>query len=307
MKRVLVTGADGFLGQNLVTYLLDCGKQVVAVVYPGNDVYKDIKNDSLQVVSADLNNAFDYVNEFPTGIDVMYHLAWMGVRPEQRNDLDIQMKNLNMSMECFKLAKEIGVKRIILPGSTNEYLYYGKPINRDAIPSPSNAYGTVKVALRYLGRQFAKANDMGFIYLIVAGIYAADRKDSNVIFYTIDKLLHGEKPSLTLLEQKWDYIYIDDVIRAFVLAGEKGKNEAVYAVGHGDNWELNNYIEIIHNMIDANLPLGLGEIPYDSEVLPSSCIDLTDIQKDTGFEPVVDFKTGISMVIDKLKREMEAT
>ena len=95
------------------------------------------------------------------------------------------------------------------------------------------------------------------------------------------------------------------MIRAFLLVGEKGKNEAVYAVGHGDNWELNNYIEIIHNMIDASLPLGLGEIPYDSEVLPSSCIDLTDIQNDTGFEPAVDFKTGISIVIEKLKREME--
>ena len=260
---------------------------------------------NVMIKCLDLNQVMNHVREFPSDIDVMYHFAWMGVSPEHRNNLDVQMINVNMTLDCMKLAIAIGIKKIVFPGSTNEYLYYGKPLNKDAVPSPSNAYGAAKIALRYLCSDYATRNNIEFVYAIIAGIYAADRRDNNVIFYTIDKLLKKEKPSLTKLEQLWDYIYVDDVIAALTAIGKKGKGGAVYAIGHGDNWALSNYIEIIHKKIDPSLPLGIGEIPYVSEELPSSCIDLTDIERDTGFKPQVDFEEGITKVIDKIRCEGE--
>jgi len=306
MNNVIVTGADGFLGYNLVNRLLNEGMEVYAVVYPGHNIYKNIGFEKLHVKCVDLNHAMNSITEFPMGkIDTLYHLAWTGVCPELRNELEVQMMNVSMTLECMKLAAAVGVKRIVLPGSTNEYLYYGRPINKDAIPSPSNAYGAVKIALRYLCGDFARRNNMEFIYTIITGIYAANRKDNNVIFYTIDKLLKREKPLLTKLEQLWDYVFIDDVMEALYLIGEKGKNGAVYAIGHGDNWPLRNYIEIIHKKIDLSVPLGIGEVPYDCEIIPSSCIDLNDIRRDTGFEPKVGFEEGISRVINTLRNDME--
>ena len=307
MKKVLITGADGFIGRNLVEKMLGNGMAVIAIVYPGNNIYENNTNENLLVKCMDLNQIMNHVREFPNDIDVMYHFAWVGVKPEARNDLDVQMINVNMTIDCMKLANAIGIKKVVFPGSTNEYLYCGKPINKDAVPSPSNAYGAAKIALRYLCNDYASRNNIEFIYTIITGIYAADRRDNNVIFYTINKLLQREKPALTKLEQLWDYVYIDDVTEALYLMGEKGKGGAVYGVGHGDNWPLNNYIKIIRQKMDPSLPLGIGEIPYSSPVLPCSCIDLADIQRDTGFEPKVDFETGITKVIDKIKEDMENT
>ncbi|HBV82474.1 MAG TPA: hypothetical protein DEB74_06700 [Lachnospiraceae bacterium] len=306
MKKALVTGADGFIGKHLVNTLLKNSIEVCAIVYPGNNIYKDCTNDLLQVKCLDLNQVLNHVQEFPTDIDVMYHFAWIGVRPELRNDLDMQIINVNMTLDCMKLAMTIGIKKVVFPGSTNEYLYYGKPLNKDAVPSPNNAYGATKIALRYLCSDYAIRNNIDFVYTIIAGIYAADRRDSNVIFYTIDKLLKREKPSLTKLEQLWDYVYIDDVVLALIAVGKRGKGNAVYAIGHGDNWELSNYIRIIHQKIDPSLPLGIGEVPYSSDKLPCSCIDLTDIERDTGFKPQVDFEEGITRVINKIQAEIEA-
>lgn len=304
MKKVLVTGADGFIGRNLIKGLLKQGVEVHAIVYPGHNIYRGEEDPKLHVYSLDLNQILNHIADFPEDIDVMYHFAWNGVKPEVRNELDIQIGNVNMSLDCMKLAIAIGIRKIIFPGSTNEYLYYGKPLNKDAVPSPNNAYGAAKIALRYLCSDFASRNDIDFIYTIIAGIYAADRRDNNVIFYTIDKLLHREKPSLTKLEQLWDYVYIDDVVSALIAVGERGKDGAVYAIGHGDNWPLRNYIRIIHQKIDPSLPLGIGEIPYNSDKLPCSCIDLTDIKRDTGFEPTIDFETGISRVIDRVRGDL---
>lgn len=308
MEKVLVTGADGFIGHHLVNKLLCENKEVYAIVYPGHNIFEGEYRDNFHVKCMDLNQVMNHIREFPAGeIDTMYHFAWAGVRPELRNDLDVQMMNVNMTLDCMKFAIAIGIKKIVFPGSTNEYLYYGKPLNKDAIPSPNNAYGAAKIALRYLCSDYATRNNIEFVYAIVAGIYAADRRDSNVIFYTIDKLLHDEKPVLTKLEQLWDYVYIDDVMEAFFLIGEKGRGGGVYAIGHGDNWALKNYIDIIHRLIDPTLPLGIGEVPYSSDNMPSSCIDLTDIERDTGFRPKVDFEIGIAKVIDKIRSDMEAS
>lgn len=305
MESVLITGADGFLGRNLVKKLLDSGMEIYAIVYPGKNIYYDITNEHLHVFELDLNMIQEYEERFPNNIDVMYHFAWVGVNPEQRDNLDVQMSNINMTLSCMKFASKVGIKKVVFPGSTNEYLYYGKPLNKNAVPSPNNAYGSVKIALRYLCKEFAAKNNITFIYAILAGIYAADRQDNNVIFYTIKKLLNGEKPSLTKLEQLWDYVYIDDVIDALISIGSRGKNGAVYAVGHGDNWPLAEYIKIIHEKIDPTLPLGIGEVPYTGNVLPSSCIDLTDLERDTGFRPKVSFEEGITRVIDRVRKGTE--
>lgn len=304
MKKVLITGADGFLGRNLVKRLLLEDIYVVAVAYPGNNSLDGMDNPRLHIVCVDLNDVLQNVDIFPRDIDVMYHFAWVGVCPELRENMDVQLQNINLTMNCMKLANELGINRVVIPGSTNEYLYCGQPINKDAIPSPSNAYGSVKIAIRYIAEQYAKTNNLEYIYMIITGIYAADRKDNNVIYYTIENLLQGKQPSLTKSEQLWDYIYIDDVVDALYLVGEKGKNGAVYAVGHGDNWPLSNYINIIHGIIAPEAVLGFGKIPYNTNRLPSSCIDLSDIYKDTGFVPKTSFEDGILKVIDSVKKEM---
>ena len=300
-----MTGADGFLGRHLVNKLLSEGKEVFGVVPPDSCAYENRNDARLHICRMDLNEASQHTNELPAGeIDVMYHLAWSGVEPEYRDQFDRQMKNVSMTMEYMKLAAAIQIKRIVFPGSTSEYLYCGKPLNRHAPPSPADAYGAVKTALRYLCGVYAKEHGIDFIYTIITGIYSSDRIGNNVISYTINSLLRKEKPVLTKLEQLWDYIHIDDAVEALFLAGEKGKKDAVYAIGHGDNWELRRYIEIIHNLIDSSLPLGIGEIPYSGDVIPSSCIDLSEIQRDTGFTPHVDFEAGIAAVIQKIRTDM---
>ena len=155
MKKVLVTGAGGFIGRNLVRGLIRQGIEVYATVYPGHNIYAGENAPNLHVYSLDLNQILNHIADFPKDIEVMYHFAWNGVKPEIRNELDIQIGNVNMSLDCMKLAIAIGIRRIVFPGSTNEYLYYGKPLNKEALPSPHDAYGAAKISLRYICSDFS--------------------------------------------------------------------------------------------------------------------------------------------------------
>lgn len=305
MKKVVITGADGFIGSNFINKLLEENIEVWAVIHPQSTTKERIKQlNNVHCIECQIEDLKYKVSDFPQNADAFYHFAWQGVNANERDNLKTQMVNIGLCLQCIEFAKNINAKKFILPGSTSEYLYCDKPINDKAIPSPQNAYGSVKVAVRYLAQQYAKKCGISFIYVVITGIYAADRKDNNVIFYVIDKLLRGEKPSLTKLEQQWDYVNIRDVVDALLLIGEYGRDGAFYAVGKGDNQPLYKYIEIIHNYIDPSLPLGIGEVPYPNDNLPSSCIDLTRLIQDTGFTPKVEFKIGIKEVIDKMKKEI---
>lgn len=306
MKRVLVTGADGYIGRHLIKRLLDGGAEIWAVVYPESPMRNMyLETECVHTICTEFCNLTQHIQEFPVDADAFYHFAWQGVNAENRNDLTLQLENIPLTLDCIRLAGALRVKKFIIPGSTSEYLEYGSPINERAVPTPQNAYGSVKVALRYLAAACSEEVDIGLIYTVITGIYSADRRDNNVIFYTIDKLLRGEKPSLTSLEQKWDYVYIDDAVDALYLIGEKGIAGKFYAIGHGDNQPLSHYIYQVRDCINPDLPLGLGEIPYKNDRLPSSCIDLSALRSDTGFIPHVDFSDGIRRVISVMKKDRE--
>ena len=291
MKSAVITGADGFLGSHFTRKCAGNDTEVWAVVHPESPNAGRISGvPGVHVVVSDIPGLSSKRDLFPESTDAFYHFAWQGVNADDRDNFDVQTGNIGMALEAVRLAGSLHARKFITPGSTNEYLYYGRPIDQNSVPSPSNAYGSVKVAVRFLAQ---------------SGIYAADRKDNNVLFYTIEKLLKHEKPSLTKLEQLWDYVYIDDVVEALFLLGDKGRDGVLYAVGKGDNQPLYRYIERIRDLIDPELQLGIGEIPYKNGRMPSSCVDLSAIHRDTGFVPRVEFEDGIRRVIAAIKEEKE--
>ena len=304
MKTVLVTGADGFVGRNLIKKLIERGVFVYAIIHP-NARFCFEGNKRVKTIRCDLIEGCKDYSAFDRPIDAMYHFAWAGVKPEERDEVEIQLKNIEISMNCMKLAAATKTKKIIFPGSTNEYLYYGKPIDKYATPSPNNFYGATKVALRYMCSEYASNNGITFVYAIVAGIYSPDRQDNNIITYTINSLLEGVAPSLTTCEQIWDYVYIDDVIEALICLGDKGKDGGVYPIGHGDNWQLKNYIEIIKKEIDPSVCIKYGQKKQKNGKAGTSAIDLSEIYNDTGFAPKVSFEEGIRKVIKQKKAQIK--
>lgn len=301
----MISGADGFIGSHLVRYFSEHDFEVYALTLPDSPTRFRIEGlKNVRILDKHLSELLSECDEFLYKPTAFIHLAWSGVAPEARNSVEKQATNIELCMQAVRLAAKIGAERFILPGSTMEYSYCGQEINEKACPSPQNAYGAAKISARYLCEALCEELNIAYIYAVITGIYSEDRRDNNVIYYTINELLNGRKPSLTALEQKWDYVYIDDVVCAFYLIALKGKNGAFYSIGHGDNWALANYILKIRDEIDSELPLGIGEVPYKDARLPSSCVDMKSLKCDTGFEPKISFEEGIRKVIQKVKEDM---
>ena len=304
MRKVIVIGANGFLGNNLVRKLASTGVEVTALVARGMDysAISTVKNVTCAEFELDTLALLDG-HPAVMGADTLYHMAWAGVSTTFKNEAHTQATNILYGLSVVEFAKRNSISKVIVPGSASEYACGNTTINGQNVPSPSDLYSAAKVATHFLCQTYARQNHIDFIWTVITSIYGPGRNDNNLITYTIKTLLQGKKPSFTGLEQQWDYLYIDDLIDALVAVGEKGKGGKVYPIGSGEHCAMVEYVKLVRDLINPSLPLGIGDIPYKNDIIDNQILDISDLIFDTGFHPKYNFENGIKKTIEHFKQQ----
>lgn len=298
MKNVLVIGANGFLGTKL-TLALACRNYKVVALVDKRFPYDTIKSQSnIETIEFVLEEIDSLDGEAFSNIDILYHFAWAGVNAAYRNEAEVQVQNVMFGLKVMEFAERYQIGKVIIPGSAAEVSCGDGMITGYETPAPSDMYSASKVATRYICMNYARQHHVGLIWTLITSIYGPGRDDNNLISYTIKSLLKGEKPSTTKLEQKWDYLHVDDLMEALILLGEKGVNGKVYPIGSGDYHKMREYVEIIRNIINPSLPLGIGDLPYKNAVIDNQMMDISELTADTGFTPTYSFESGIKQVVE---------
>lgn len=308
MKRVVVTGGTGFIGSRLIGELTQNQIEVVALVRDANTnrlkcannrhLLKLIQYDSDEFHALEVDNS-------GRSIDAFYHLAWAGVSTEQKNDSNLQLENIHLSMQMLEYAKKIGAARFLGMGTVAEYAFSDNTIEAGGNKqTPNDMYGAAKTSAHYMLEAYARVLDIPFNWVVLPSTFGEGRRDDNIITYTITMLLRGERPQYGALTQMWDFLYVGEVARALRLIGERGCYAKTYGIGSGVYRQLKDYIVKLRNIIDPGLELGIGEIPSLSRKAFSSCVNIYELAKDTGFEPEVSFEEGIRKTICYYQRQM---
>ena len=301
MNRVIVSGATGFIGGWLVLELLHSNYEVVVIARNPNKLLPEIKNNkNTIIVEKDLNDLLS--KDIPaSNYDVFFNLGWAGVLPEQKNDVQLQMSNIPMALHSLKVCNDLKCNLFIATGTVAEYALTTDVMDFNAKQSPNDMYGCAKVSAYYFLEVEARKLNQPFIWTIIPSTFGERRTDNNIITYTIKTLISGKKPLYGNLEQMWDFLYVSEVVRALRLIGEKGHSGKVYGIGSGQYKPLKEYVSIIRDIIDPSLDLGIGEIPSLSKQSFSSCVNIYELIRDTGFQPKISFEEGIRKTIDYWK------
>ena len=304
MKRVVITGPTGAIGVALIQEYISHGIDVVAVVRPNSNRKENIPcSEHVQVVECDLSKLTMLPNLLAKPCDVFYHLGWDGTFGNSRNNMQGQLLNIQYTLDAVNAAKRLGCKRFIGAGSQAEYGRTEEKLNAAVPTFPENGYGIAKLCAGQMSRIQCEQEGMEHIWTRILSIYGPYDGMNTMIMSMIRALLNCEKPLSTKGEQQWDYLYAKDAGYALYLLGEKGISGKTYCIGSGKTRQLREYIEIIRDQIDKNLPLGIGEIPYAAQQVMHLCADITDLEKDTGFAPRYEFETGIAETIEWVKNE----
>lgn len=304
MKRVFITGATSMIG---VAFVKQCIQKEVYVT--AIDRYNSVNSkripESRYVEIADCD--LDYMSKYTSSkqFDAFYHFAWSNTDKNNRFDPELQEKNIQYTLDAVNLAEKLGCRAFIGAGSQAEYGISTQTILPDSPVNPVMAYGVAKYSAGKLSSLSCNRKGLRHVWGRIFSSYGLYDKQETMIMYVIDSLLKRNAPDLTMCEQLWDYIFCDDVARAFFLMGKNGGKSAVYNVASGQAKPLVEYIKIIRDCIDANLELGIGNKPYSSDQIMHLCGDISNLTEDTGFLPQTSFRDGIIQTINWYKEYLD--
>ena len=285
-KKILVTGAAGFIGSNLCDELLRLGNQVVALdnfatgKKENLNAYMD--NPNFTFIEGDIRNLED-CNRAVDGVDFVLHQAALGSVPRSIKD-PITSNDVNVSgfLNMLVASRDAGVKRFVYAASSSTYGdSKSLPKVEDKIGRPLSPYAITKFVNELYADVFSKTYGLETIGLRYFNVFGR-RQDPNgayaaVIPKFVGQFMKGESPVINGDgEYSRDFTYIDNVIQANILSLMTENPQAVntvYNVAYGDRNTLNdlvgylkkslseldpkiNNIEVIHG------PNRLGDIPH---------------------------------------------
>ena len=302
---VIVTGANGFIGSSLCQELSSKGFKVIAVVNQNDNNIKNIPN--LQIIHCNLSNynsLKDLIGNM-NNVDTFYHFAWGGTSGNLRGDVDIQLINIKATCEAVNICREIGCKKFIYAASIMEY-EISAYMQTDKKPSKNTIYSTAKLSADYMARALANTYDIKYIRAVISNVYGPGEYSKRLINTSIRKMLKGEKCSFSSGEQLYDFIYIDDAVRAFIELGLNGKNNKTYYIGNSQPRMLKEFLLEMRDNINPCLDIGLGEIAFDGVSLKYNEFNVDSLKNDTGFIPQTSFSTGINKTVEWIKENEDA-
>ncbi len=307
--KAIITGGTGFIGRHVVAELLNLGVDVTILtsILPPPDC-PHAKNHSLLKIIHTTYQYDDLARQLSgEKFDIFYHLGWAGVDGKEKNNIPLQLSNIQTSLDMLHLSKFLKCNLFLAAGTVAEYVFNEHVIDFSKKQTPNDVYGATKTSVHYLLEAVAAQLEQDMIWAVLPSTYGEGRTEGNILTYTITTLLEGKCPEYGNLQSMWDFVYVTDVAKAIIKIGELGKHNRTYGIGSGTHQTLREYICTIRDLIDPKLPLGIGKIEnsvgktHHINILPSSCINIEPLTSDTGWEPVITFEEGIQRTIQYYK------
>lgn len=292
-KKILITGGASFIGFHTVNALLKEGAKVIILdnflTGRKENINPLAKLYELNVNSLEAENVFE--KEKP---EIVYHLAFNRLFLKSVENPLLDMDSISGSINIFMNAKKYGVKKVIFPSSGFIYGVTNKmPLKETDPVRPISPYAIAKTTVENYLRFFKKVYNLSYVILRYATIYGP-RQDMGAMADYIRKLSSGKQAEIFGSgKMTRDYVYIDDVVKANLLALNvpDGHPDPVFNVGTGEETTVNELYEKIAKLLNKTAkPVYL---PGRPEEQTRYVLDYSKIEKSLGWKPKYNVEEGL--------------
>ena len=309
-KKILITGADGFIGSHVVELFVKKGYQVRAfILYNSFNSYGWFDDIDINVKSkidfffGDIRN-YDSVFASMQGCSAVLHLAALiGIPYSYSTPSSYLETNVTGTLNILQAAKNLKLKKIVLT-STSEV--YGSaqyiPMDEKHPINPQSPYAASKVAADALGMSFHKSFNLPITILRPFNTFGP-RQSSRAVIPTIINQFLGKNEHLNLgnIYPKRDFTYVEDSVNATLLAGisERSIGET-FNVGTGVEISINNVIKHINNIYGKNIePEYIDKRDIDN--IRRRVVSIEKIRHKLRWSPQYSIEKGLKKTIDWYK------
>ena len=300
-KKILVTGAHGFLGQHLVKNLLE--KRGV----PRENLFLPTIQD------LDLRKWED-CQKAVKGQEIVIHLAAKvgGIGLNQEKPGELFYDNIMMGVQLMEAARQANVEKFTAIGTICAYPKFTPvPFKEENLwngyPEETNApYGLAKKMLLVQSQAYRQQYGFNSIFLLPVNMYGPgdnfDPKSSHVIAAIVRKVYEAQRDGKNYIEA-WgtgkptrEFLYVEDGAEGIILATEKYEKSEPVNLGSGMELSIKNLVEMICKLMNFK-----GEVRWDSskpDGQPRRRLDTSRAEKEFGFKAKTDFEEGLKNTIN---------
>lgn len=308
-KKVLVTGASGLIGSNLIERLDSLGAKVYATIHNNHPEF----NPNVIFTNGDLTDQ-KFCNYATDNKDIVFHCAAdsSGAATHEKNPLSMLKNNTIMNVNLLDAAYNRGVKKFVWFASTTGYPEGDYSIVEEDMfkGDPYHKYFAVGWMKRYTEKlceiYATKVKDpMSCVVLRPTNIYGPgdkiDPKRSHVLAALVRKVVEKQNPI-----EVWgdgtdirDVLYISDMIDATILATEKVEGFDQFNIGYGASYSVLELLNLIKHVAKYDAPFKLIPGP---RMIPVRRVNIEKAEKVLGWKPKVNIKDGLLMTVDWMNK-----
>ena len=302
-KRVLITGAAGFIGCNLIRSLLQDGRYYVVgldnfdAFYSRTEKEKNIASffgdPNFLFYEGDIRNNPDL--DALGDIDVIVHLAAKaGVRPSIKDPILYQEVNVGGTQNLLEFARRRNITQFVFASSSSVYgINKQIPWSEDDKLMPISPYASTKLSCEMLGHVYSHLYGIRFLALRFFTVYGPGQRPDLAIHKFFKSIINGEAiPVFGDGSSSRDYTYVGDTVKGIEAAiSYESSNFEIINLGNHRTITLSDLILAIENSCGKKAVI--DRQPDQQGDVPQTYADIQKAKKLLGYQPSTDLKTGL--------------
>ncbi|MCX5815854.1 MAG: NAD(P)-dependent oxidoreductase [Proteobacteria bacterium] len=294
MKRVLVTGANGFIGRHAIPLLIEKEFEVHCVdiklpeeKQPYINWYNIDLMDSgkMMVLMSDIK---------PTHL---LHFAWFAVPGKYWTSIE-NIRCVEGSLNLLRAFQKSGGQRIVMAGTCAEYDWrYGYCSEHITPLVPLTLYGTCKNALQHILKDFSQVTGLSSAWGRIFFLYGPHENPNRLVSSVILNLIQGKTAPCSHGNQIRDFLYVEDVASAFVSLLESDVRGTVN-IASGKPTSLKEMIYGVADMLEKHALVQLGAVSTPQSEPPVLLADVSRLNREVGWHPQVSMVDGLRKTVE---------
>ena len=303
--RVIVTGATGFIGSNLTFRLLADRHEVHLIVRRQADFWRlETKRNELFLHPVELDDPQGLKQTF---LEIqphwIFHLATFGAYSFQDNLAQMVATNIMGTANVLQACEASGFEAVVIGGSSSEYGFKNHAPKETDFLEPNSYYAVTKAASTFLSCLISRRLQLPITTLRLYSAYGPYEEPTRLLPRLIMFGFKREYPPLVSPHVARDFVYVDDIVEAFLLAAKTSPVElgAIYNVGSGLQSRIQDIVEIVRNQLSIESAPPWGKMEnrlWDTAVWVA---DSSKIRRDLQWQPKVALESGIAKMIHWLR------